>query len=70
MFYEIRQGAHTVEGDLNTMLFNRMASTVPKMRTFRLLWWMQNLQQSTWEHGVLYADRSSKDEHLQIRPFC
>jgi hypothetical protein len=30
---------------------------------------MQNLQQSTWDHEILYTDRSSKDEQLSKRPF-
>jgi hypothetical protein len=30
---------------------------------------MQNLNQSTWDHEILYADRSSGDEKLLIRPF-
>jgi hypothetical protein len=30
---------------------------------------MQNLHQSTWDHEILYTDRSSKDEQLLIRPF-
>jgi hypothetical protein len=30
---------------------------------------MQNLHYSTWDHDILYTDRSSKDEHLLIRPF-
>jgi hypothetical protein len=25
---------------------------------------MQNLHQSTWDHEILYTDRSSKDEQL------
>jgi hypothetical protein len=29
---------------------------------FRLLKWMQNLHQSTWDHEILYADRFLKDE--------
>jgi hypothetical protein len=30
---------------------------------------MQNLHQSTWDHEILYTDRSSKDEQLLIRQF-
>jgi hypothetical protein len=29
----------------------------------------ENLHQSTWDHEILHADRSSKDEQLLIRPF-
>jgi hypothetical protein len=28
---------------------------------FKLLRWMQNLHHSTWDHKILYADRSSED---------
>jgi hypothetical protein len=35
---------------------------------FRLLRWIQNLHQSTWDHNILYADRSSEDEQLLTRP--
>jgi hypothetical protein len=31
---------------------------------FRHLRWMQNLQQSMWDHEILYADRSWEDEQL------
>jgi hypothetical protein len=31
---------------------------------FKLLSWMQNLRHSTWDHEILCADRSSKDEQL------
>jgi hypothetical protein len=34
----------------------------------KLLRWIQNLQQSTWDHKILYADRSLEDEQLLIRP--
>jgi hypothetical protein len=49
-------------------LWNSVPSTIPKWRTFILLRWMQNLLQLTWDHGILYTDRSSKDEQLLIRP--
>jgi hypothetical protein len=26
----------------------------------------QNLHQSTWDHEILYTDRSSKDEQLSV----
>jgi hypothetical protein len=42
---------------------------LPKWRTFELLRWMQNLHHSTWDHEILYAGRSSKDEELLIRSF-
>jgi hypothetical protein len=33
---------------------------------FKLLTWMQNLHQSTWDHEILYADISSKDKQLSV----
>jgi hypothetical protein len=29
---------------------------------------MQNLHQSTWDHEILYTDRSSNDEQLLMKP--
>jgi hypothetical protein len=68
-FYEIQYGGHAIEGDLDAVLFNPVPSTIPKWQTFELLRWMQSLHQSTWEHEILYTDRSSKDEQLLTRPF-
>jgi hypothetical protein len=51
------------------LTFNPVPSTIPKWRTFKLLRWMQNLHQSTWDHEILYTDTHSKDEKLLIRPF-
>jgi hypothetical protein len=34
----------------------------------KLIRWMQNLHQSTWDHKILYADRPSKGEQHLIRP--
>jgi hypothetical protein len=33
----------------------------------KLLRFMQILHQSTWDHDILYADRSSKEKQLLIR---
>jgi hypothetical protein len=67
-FNEIQYGGHAIEGDLDAVFFNPVPSTIPKWRTFKLLRWMQNLHQSTWDHAILETDRSSKDEQLWIRP--
>jgi hypothetical protein len=69
VFYEIQYGGHAIEGDLETVLINPVPSTIPKWRMFKLLRWMQNSHQSTWDHEILYTDRSSKDEQLLITPF-
>jgi hypothetical protein len=68
-FYEIQHRGHVIEGDLDAIHFNPATSSVSKWRAFKLLRWMQNLNQSTWDHGILYADRSSKDGQLLMRPF-
>jgi hypothetical protein len=49
-------------------MFNPIASTIPKWPKFNLLRWMQNFHQSTWDHGILYADRSPEIKQLLIRP--
>jgi hypothetical protein len=35
---------------------------------FKLLKWMQNLHQSTWNHEILHSDRYLENEQLLIRP--
>jgi hypothetical protein len=65
-FYEIQKEGHAIEVDLDVVLFNPVPSSIPKWRTFKLLRWMENLHQSTWDHEIL---RSSKGEQLLIRPF-
>jgi hypothetical protein len=64
----MRYGGHATEGDLDAILFNPVASTIPKWRMFKLLRWMQNVHQSMWDHGILYADKPSEDEQLLLRP--
>jgi hypothetical protein len=63
-FYKIQQRGHAIEGDLNSIIFNPLASTIPKWQTFKLLRWTQNLHHSMCNHGVLYVVRSTKDEHF------
>jgi hypothetical protein len=45
-FYEIQERGHAIEGDLNAIIFNAAAATIPKWWTFKLLRWIQNLHQS------------------------
>jgi hypothetical protein len=47
---------------------SRRHTNFPTWQTFKLLRWMQNFHQPTWDHGILYADRSSEDEHF-VRQF-
>jgi hypothetical protein len=54
-------GRCVIEGDLNTIIFNAVAAIIPK-------WWVFRLLRSTWDHTILYADRSLEDEQLLIRP--
>jgi hypothetical protein len=68
-FYEIQWQGHDIEGDLDAVLFNPVPSIITKWRTFKLLRWMQNLHQSTWDHEILYPERSSKDEQILMRTF-
>jgi hypothetical protein len=37
-------------------------------RIFKLLRWMQNLRQSTWDNKMLYAERSSMAKQLLVIP--
>jgi hypothetical protein len=53
-----------IEDDLDAIFFNYVALTIPKWRSLKLMRWKQNLHQSTWDHEVLYVDRSLKDEQL------
>jgi hypothetical protein len=57
IFYEIHEGGHALEGnldakggralegDLDAMVFNAVAATIPKWQTFKLLRWFQNFHQ-------------------------
>jgi hypothetical protein len=69
IFCDVRLECHSIEGDLDAILSCPVASTIPKWRTFRLLSWVQSVQQSMWDHHILYADRSSKDEQIFMRQF-
>jgi hypothetical protein len=66
-FHELQYGGYVIEGDLNAIIFNPVASNIPKWRTFKLLRWIQNLHQSTWDHAILFADMSSKDEQTLVQ---
>jgi hypothetical protein len=60
-FYEIQWGGHAIEDDVDIILSNNVASTIPKWRPFELQRWLQNLHQSKWNHEIVYGDRSSED---------
>jgi hypothetical protein len=63
-FYEIKIGIHAVESVLKAIIFSPVGKTNSKLQTCRLLRWIQNLQESKWDHKILYADRSSNDIEL------
>jgi hypothetical protein len=52
---------------LTPLIYNPVASAIPKLRKRKLLRWLQDLHQSTWKREILYGDISSKDEQLSIR---
>jgi hypothetical protein len=60
-------GGLSTEVDLDVIIYNYVSSTIPKWHTLKFLRWMQNLPQSTWDHKILYADRSSEGEELSMR---
>jgi hypothetical protein len=68
-FHEIQHGSHATEDDLESIFLIPIALTIPKWLKFKLLRWMQNWYQSTWGHGMLYTDTSSKDEQFLLRQF-
>jgi hypothetical protein len=59
-FYKVQQGVMP----LQATLFNPVAPTIPKLWSFKLLRWIQNLHQPTRDHEILYDDTSSKNEQL------
>jgi hypothetical protein len=38
---KVLYGDGDVEGDLDSILLNPVASNIPKLRTFKRLWWVQ-----------------------------
>jgi hypothetical protein len=47
--------------------FYPVTSNLSKMAHVKISGVDTNLHQSTWNHGILYADRASEDEQLSIR---
>jgi hypothetical protein len=48
-------GYDDIKGDLDSILLNLVASTIPKWRTFKLLWWMQLLDLLVDLYEILYG---------------
>jgi hypothetical protein len=42
----MKQGVYAIEDDLDTIYFNPVALTISKWQTFKLLRWMEKLNQS------------------------
>jgi hypothetical protein len=49
---KIQQEGYAIKNDLDAIIFNPIASTIPKWRALKPLKWMQNLLQSTSSHEV------------------
>jgi hypothetical protein len=52
-----------------TPYFSSRSLNHSKMADVQIFRWVQNLNQWTWYHEILYADVSSKDERHLLRPF-
>jgi hypothetical protein len=52
---EILQGSDGIEYYLGYILFNPVASTSPKWRTFKLLWWTHLLNRLVDLDEILYG---------------
>jgi hypothetical protein len=63
----MKDNGHAYKSYLNNYFFNGPFE-YGDGGIFRLPRWMQNLRPSTWDHGILYADRSLKDKQLLVRP--
>jgi hypothetical protein len=61
--YKIELGDHAIEGDLDSIISNSVAATIPKFKLGRRI---QNWHQSTQDHGILNFGRSSEDEKLLL----
>jgi hypothetical protein len=52
---DILYGGGDVEDDIDSILLNLVASTIPKLRTFKLLRWAQLLNQLVDLDEILYG---------------
>jgi hypothetical protein len=59
---KILYGGDSIEYYLDYILFNPVASTIPKWRTFKLLWWMLLLKQLLDSDEILYEDDDTEDD--------
>jgi hypothetical protein len=59
---EILYGGDGIEGDLDSILLNSVASTTSKWWTFKLLRWAQNLNRLVDLDEILYEDDDIEDD--------
>jgi hypothetical protein len=59
---KILYGGDDIEDDLESMLLNPVASTISKWRTFKLLMWVQLLNQLVDLDEIPYCDNSIKGD--------
>jgi hypothetical protein len=52
---EILYGRVGIENDLDSIIFNAVASITPKWRTFKHLWWVQLLNRLVDLDEILYG---------------
>jgi hypothetical protein len=55
-FDESLYGGDDIEDNRDSILFNAVASTIPKWRTFKLLRWVQLLNRLVYLDEIFYAD--------------
>jgi hypothetical protein len=65
---EILYGGHDVEGYIDSILLNLVASTIPKWKTFNLLRWAQILNRLVGLHENLYGG-DGIEYYLDYIPF-
>jgi hypothetical protein len=63
---EILYGSDGIEYYLDYILFNPVASTIPKWQTFKLLRWVQLLDQLVDLDEILYRDDDVKNDFDSI----
>jgi hypothetical protein len=53
---DISHGGDDIEDDIESTLFSAVASTIPKLRTFKLLRWVQLLNRLVELDEILFGD--------------
>jgi hypothetical protein len=55
-----------IEGDLDCIVLNSLASTIPELLTFKLLWWVQLLNHLEDLDDILYGRDAIEDDLYSI----